>query len=126
MSGGPAMSHLRRVGAFGGVVALIAVIATASVWGEPGKDTDLRDVRRSTDNKTPEKAADRRFSEDLAQSIFAKQQFIAYQTGKGENLFGMQLRPALPVAEPRPRDVVVIVSPSASMAQGPLVVARKV
>src|SRR5438309_9250517 len=115
------MTTVRRLIAVGGILMLAAVFTGAYVLGEP--------ARRGQDQVRPGAGAAAKDSdfvgEDLNASRFADTPILTYTTKDGERLLAVQVRPELPAAQARPRDLVVLVDTSASQAGGHLLAAEK-
>ena len=120
------MSEVRRLMAVGGVLTLAAVFTCSHVWGEPGPDKDRADLRASTGQQTAPEPIDRRFAEELASSRFAERPLVVYDSPSGERLLGLQVQPPLADAPARPRDYLLLVDVSASMARAPLAAAQRI
>src|ERR1700722_3566347 len=119
------MLEVRRLWAVGTILFLSAILASSQVWGEPARDKDkdkeLKDWRKGKDGKDDkDDAADRRFAEEMGKSRFLGKPLVLYPRPNGEVLFAWQAQPKLDDTPARPRDYVVLVTTSASMAQGPL------
>ncbi len=115
------MLEVRRLQVVGVVLSLAAIITTVQVWGEPRKDKDLEDFRRT--NKSGK--AERLFDEGPI-NRFADQPLSLYQSTTGETLFALQVKPPLQALPARPLDLAVLVDTSASKAMGPLALASKI
>jgi len=113
------MTKVQGLKAVGGVLALAAVATVTHVWGEPGDKTKIGRI------EAPPAKVERNFTDDLAHTKFTNRSLVVYQTQAGENLFALQVKPALAANAPRERDLVVLVDTSASQARGPLATARK-
>ena len=120
------MIEVRRLMAVGAVLSLAAVFTCSHVWGEPGPDKDRAGIRTSTGQQTAPEPIDRRFAEELANSRFAERPVVIYDTPAGERLLAVQVKPELTDAPARPRDYVILVDVSASMARAPLGAARRI
>lgn len=117
------MTTRRRLQAAGASLALAAVITCTYIWGDGSKDqprkhSPLASAFHSADDVgTPS---------DVPGGKFSKQPVITYQTLQGEVNFAMQVKPQLPAAAPRARDIAVVIDTSASQAGRPLLNARTV
>src|SRR5262249_28495181 len=110
------MISVRRLMVVGTALSLAAALTCSHVWGVPGEGK-----AKGPDKGKPAELLGRRFAEDVAVSRFTEQPVHVYQKGaKGEALFSLLVKPKLPDAPARPRDVLVLVDTSASKAQGPL------
>ena len=58
--------------------------------------------------------------DELAKSKFSGTPVLAYKNPAGETIFAWQVKPVLPAAAARPRDVLVLVDTSASQAGDPM------
>ncbi|WP_157368538.1 vWA domain-containing protein, partial [Zavarzinella formosa] len=65
------------------------------------------------------------FSEGVA-GKFTNRPAVAYRTLDGQTYFAVQVRPDLPAAPVRPRDIAILVDTSASQAGNPLETARQI
>lgn len=113
------MNFNRRLKAVGAVLALAAVVTSTHVWGEPS-DRTLKDFRSTSGQITPSNKPERDLVEDLTQSRFSDAPMLTYKTTAGDSLFAWQVKPTLPTAAPRPRDVLILVDISASQVKAPL------
>ncbi len=120
------MIEVRRLMAVGAVLTLAAIFTCSHVWGEPGPDKDQAGLRASTGQQTAPESIDRRFAEELATSRFAERALVTYDSPSGERLFGLQVKLPLADVPARPRDYLVLVDVSASMARGPLSAAQRI
>ncbi len=110
------MSNSFRLGAVAVVLGVAAVITSQQLWGQPGQTKDRLlppDSKRTADNQAagdPEAA--------LAQSKFDAGGIMTYKTQQGEELFSWQLKVDLAahLPLPRPRDVLIMISTTASQA----------
>ncbi|HMC88712.1 MAG TPA: vWA domain-containing protein, partial [Gemmataceae bacterium] len=112
----------RRLKVVGGFLALVAIITTSHLWGDPAKPVHGKRLGRAH-NHAPD-LADEGFTDDLAESKFAKGGMVTYRTSAGDSLFALQIKPKLEAAPDRPRDYAIVVDTSASQARGPLANAR--
>src|SRR5438093_413105 len=104
------MTTPRRLRAAGATLALLTAATCTTVWGQPPRNAPrklnaLAGVLRSplaTDD-TPEADTGGRFGQ---------QPVVAYQTLQGETHFALQVRPQLPAATARPRDIAVVIDTS--------------
>ena len=83
------------------------------------------------DNKKPATPSDPKvngaqLTEDLAVTKFSKLPALTYQLRDGETLFAWQIKPTIAPTPARPRDVLVLVDTSASLAGRPLQQARRI
>lgn len=58
--------------------------------------------------------------DDTAKTVFSDKPVLAYKQTDGTTAFAWQLKPELPTAKPRPKDVAVMIDTSASQAGDPL------
>jgi hypothetical protein len=65
-----------------------------------------------------------RLTEDLGSGRFSKSTLLSYDA-HGDRFFALQLKPDLPAAPARPRDILVMIDTSASQAGFPLQVSRR-
>src|SRR5262249_18496628 len=101
-----------------------AILTCTDVWGEPGRDKDLKAWKKG--GKVVKPSADDAAFEDIGQNRFSKTPLVLYRPEKGDTLFGLQVQPKLPDAEKSTVDYLVIVDTSASKAMGPLAVAGQI
>src|SRR4051794_13229447 len=120
------MTEVRRVIGAGAIVSLAAFITCSQVWGDPKreKDKDPRDLR--PDAVRPADRLDRGFAENAAVNRFTDQPLVLSATQEGDTLAALQVKPDLEPAPARPRDILVVLDPSASKAKGPLALAIKI
>src|SRR5262249_16328215 len=111
------LKRLRVLPAVLGVAAALTAIGT-SLFGDvrPGQ-TPPADPTRPDGN---------RLVEELAVTKFSKLPTLTYQLRDGEVLFAWQVKPEVPPPPARPRDVPVLVDPSASQAGLPPQQARQI
>src|SRR6266487_3796162 len=74
------MIQVRRLGAIGAVLALVAVITCTQVLGGAGKDDALKKRRASGTEPEGGKAPADDLANDLAATKFAEQKVVVYQT----------------------------------------------
>src|SRR5438309_2288980 len=103
------MTYVRRLRAVGAALALMAVITTSHVWGDPAKPSAKRLASAATPDPVEEDV-----SYDLANTKFAAGGVLTYRTTGGELLFSLQLKAKLEAGKERPRDYLVMVDTSAS------------
>src|SRR5438067_2312705 len=114
------MNSIRRYLAFGSILGLIAVLTSAYIWGEPAP----RDPgERKINDKAPR---DREVLTNLDGAKFAELPVITYTGKDGTPFVAIQIKPTLAAVDPRPRDYTILVSTSASMAQGDLPLAQRI
>src|SRR5262245_47700377 len=118
------MTQVRRLGAVAAVLAVAALFAATRVRGGPGKDDEQTRFRRSG-TEAARKARPDGLEAELAATKFSNHKVVSYVTKDGDTVVGWQLKPDLPAAPPRPRDLLVLVDTSASQARGPLDAAIK-
>src|SRR5438045_1916900 len=109
------MTNVRRLMVVVGGIALTAMISSSYLRGDVpggGKKTNL----------PPEPNEVKGDDEDVfdTSSKFDKLPLISYEPLKGDPLFALQLKPDLPDAPRRPRDILIVVSTTASQAGAPL------
>jgi len=114
------MFAVRRLLAVGTVLSLIAVLASACLWGEPGAERS-KILHNSTGLQKP---PDDRVGKERSLSRFADRPLVLYRTEQGETLMALQLKPRLDPVPVRPRDYLVLIDTAASMAQGHLTTAQ--
>jgi hypothetical protein len=112
----------RRLIGTAALLALAVAICYSNVLGEPARDKNNDQWR--ADREKPASAVDP-LAEHLVASKFSDNKVLTYKTAAGETLFALQVQPALPPAEARPRDYLVLIDTSASQAQGPLAIAQQ-
>ena len=95
------MTYVRRLKVVGVVLTLVAIITTSHLWGEPAKPVHGKRLARAH-NHAPD-LADEGFTDDLAESKFAKGGMVTYRTSEGDSLFAVQIKPKLEAAPDRPR-----------------------
>jgi tetratricopeptide (TPR) repeat protein len=96
-------------------LAIAGAITTAAVWG---------DVTRPTPPK-PAAPANRLFSDEVV-GKFTYRPAVSYQSLDGSVYFALQVKPDLPAAPNRPRDIQIVIDSSASQAGAPFEAARKI
>jgi hypothetical protein len=113
------VKRLRLLTALLGTAAASVVIGT-TVFGELGKSgqRSAAGVRAAK----PENVA----ADTFAGSKYAQQPALTYKQRSGATAFAWQLKPALPAAAARDRDILVLVDTSASQAGHPLKRAREI
>ncbi len=110
------VKRLRLLTAALGVVAASAAVVT-TVSG------DVRSDR--TPPATPARpAGPADLADNAAKTKYTDVPALAYKLGTGETVFAWQVKPTLPAAAPRPRDVLILVDTSASQAGKQLARAR--
>lgn len=115
------MTYVRRLRAVGAILVLAAIVTNSQVWGDGAKKAP--EQRRSATAKVAPEKADQDFTEDLANTKFAKSSVLTYRTTGGETLFALQIKPSLDPVPVRPRDYLVMVDTSASQVRAPLAAA---
>ncbi|HEX3147762.1 MAG TPA: VWA domain-containing protein [Gemmataceae bacterium] len=110
------MAFLNRLKWVSAGLAIAGVITTAAVWGDPSR------TRPATPVATP---PTKLFADDVA-SRFTQKPAVAYQSSDGGVYFALQVRPDLPAAASRPRDIQILIDHSASQAGAPLEAARRI
>src|SRR6478736_4622104 len=109
------MAFLNRLKWVSAGLAIAGAITTATVWGDPSR----------TGPAAPTAPAHTLFSDEVTGRFSAKPAF-AYQSHDGDVYFAVQVKPDLPAAPARPRDIQILIDHSASQAGAPLEAARKV
>src|SRR5262245_42258439 len=109
------MALLNRLKWVSAGLAVAGVITTAAVWGDPSRE------RPATPAVNPTKL----YSSELV-GRFTHKPAVAYQAPDGGVYFAFQVKPELPAAPARPRDIQILVDCSASQAGAPLDAARRV
>ena len=118
------MIQVRRLGAIGAALALVAVITCTQVWGGPDKDAALKKWRQSGTDPEGRKAPADDLANDLAAAKFAEQKVVVYQPHDKDPIVGWQIKLALKASEDsRPRDFLILIDTSASQNRGPLLAA---
>src|SRR5262245_13279579 len=105
------MAKARRLWVVVAGLALTAWFSSNTSRGDAVKD--LRDKLPAVGVKPPPGVQPDR---DLDESRFAKSAMITYQTLNGETFFAMNVKPKLQAEAARPRDILVLVSISATQA----------
>ncbi|HEY8506174.1 MAG TPA: vWA domain-containing protein, partial [Gemmataceae bacterium] len=115
------MTFVTRLKVATALLGVAAAVTCTQVLGDSSRDDGPLGA------KSP--AADR-WADGLAASKFANTPVLTYETGKGEHLFALQLRPGLPEAAPadtaRPRDLLILIDTSASQAGKPYLLAQEI
>ena len=120
------MTRSIRLGAIGMVLAAAAAITSSHLWGDPGQaKKNGQPLLPSDSNQTASNQASRDSENALAQSKFAIGGVVTYQPLEGEQLFAWQVKPNLGKAVGRPRDTLIMVSTTASLAGAHLVAAQQ-
>ncbi|MFO0844433.1 MAG: vWA domain-containing protein [Gemmataceae bacterium] len=113
------MNQVRRLLAAGGIfLAGAAILTCTQVWGDPGRDKELRDWHKGG-GKAIAPPRDDALAEEFDRNRFEDRPVVVYERG-GEALFGLQVKPRLPDAPAQPTDYLVLIDTSASKAMGPL------
>ena len=109
------VKSLRLLSAVLGGAAVCAVVGT-TVFGDvrPGPAAPAKPLA------TAAKFDANKVIDELAKSKFSGTPVLAYKNPAGETIFAWQVKPVLPVAAARPRDVLVLVDTSASQAGDPM------
>ena len=111
------VKSLRLLSAVLGGAAVCAVVVT-TVFGDvrPGSTSvPAAPVAAATPKFDANKVID-----ELAKTKFSDKPVLAYKNPAGETIFAWQVKPVLPVAAARPRDILVLVDTSASQAGDPM------
>src|SRR6478672_7909068 len=109
------MAFLNRLKWVSAGLAVAGAITTAAVWGDPSR----------TGPAAPTAPAHKLFSDEVS-GRFTRQPALAYQAQDGSVYFSVQVKPDLPAAPARPRDIQILIDHSASQAGAPLEAARRV
>src|SRR5829696_4666914 len=96
-------------------LAVAGAVTTAAVWGDPARPA----------TPAPAVKPDQLFSGEVV-GRFTHKPAVAYQAQDGSVFFAVQVKPDLPAAPARPRDIQILIDHSASQAGAPLEAARKV
>src|SRR5262245_53189827 len=102
------MIAVRRLLAVTAFLAVIALITSSDVWGDP-RDKEKKGEKNTPASKLKGQA---QFSEELEKNRFAEKPLLSYQE-KDETYFALQVQPKLPEVAARPIDYLVIVETSA-------------
>src|SRR2546423_7862398 len=92
------MIQVRRLGAIGAVLALVAIITCTQVLGGAGKDDALKKRRAARTEAEGGKAPPDDLAKDPAPTQVAPQKGVVYQTRDKELPLGWQLKPGLQAA----------------------------
>ncbi len=114
------MTTPRRLKAAGAAFALLAAATCTTVWGDsPGSPPRKLDPLAAVIRAVPDTGA---APDDgtTPSGRFARQPVVVYQPLQGDLHFALQVRPRLPEAGDRPRDIAVVIDTSASQAGLPL------
>ena len=109
------MALLNRLKWVSAGLAVAGAITTAAVWGDPSR----------TGPAAPTAPAHKLFSDEVT-GRFTQKPALAYQAQDGGVYFAVQVKPDLPAAPARPRDIQILIDHSASQAGAPLEAARRV
>jgi tetratricopeptide (TPR) repeat protein len=109
------MAFLNRLKWVSVGLAVAGAITTAAVWGDPSR----------TGAAAPTAPAHKLFSDEVA-GRFTQKPAFTYQTQDGAVYFAVQVKPDLPAAPARPRDIQILIDHSASQAGTPLEAARRI
>src|SRR3954467_6763122 len=96
-------------------LAIAGAITTAAVWGDPARPGPA----------APPPPPHKLFSAEVT-GRFTQKPALAYQSRDGDVYFAVQVKPDLPTAPARPRDIQILIDHSASQAGAPLEAARPV
>lgn len=96
-------------------LAVAGAITTAAVWGDPSRSGP----------EAPTAPARKLFSDEVT-GRFTRKPALAYQAQDGGVYFAVQVRPDLPAAPARPRDIQILIDHSASQAGTALEAARRI
>jgi tetratricopeptide (TPR) repeat protein len=109
------MAFLNRLKWVSAGLAVAGAITTAAVWGDASRDRPA----------APPIPATKLFSDEVV-GRFTNKPAVAYQAPDGSVYFALQVKPDLPPAPARPRDIQILIDHSASQAGAPLDAARKI
>jgi tetratricopeptide (TPR) repeat protein len=109
------MAFLNRLKWVSAGLAVAGAITTAAVWGDPSR----------TGPAAPTAPAHKLFSDEVS-GRFSRQPALSYQARDGGIYFAVQVKPDLPAAPARPRDIQILIDHSASQAGAPLEAARRI
>src|SRR5687768_8391356 len=96
-------------------LAVAGAVTTAAVWGDASRPAQT----------TPPAKAGQLFADEVV-GRFTHRPAVAYQAQDGSVYFALQVRPDLPAAPARPRDIQIMVDHSASQAGAALEAARRI
>ena len=109
------MAFLNRLKWVSAGLAIAGAVTTATVRGDPSR----------TGPAAPTAPAHKLFADEVTGRFTAKPA-VAYQSRDGDVYFAVQVKPDLPAAPARPRDIQILIDHSASQAGAPLEAARRV
>src|SRR5438128_8957663 len=118
------MISIRRLNAVGAGLALVVAAACTAVWGDSSGNKSKPSVLAAA-IQTPQETISSTVPDNPG-GRFTGKPVITYATLSGETHFALQLKPRLPDAISRPRDIAVVVDTSASQVGNPLKNARLV
>jgi tetratricopeptide (TPR) repeat protein len=109
------MAFLKRLKWVSVGLAVAGAITTAAVWGDSSR----------TGPAAPPAPANKLFSDEVT-GRFSRKPALAYESRDGGVYFAIQVKPDLPAAPARPRDIQILIDHSASQAGAPLEAARRI
>jgi hypothetical protein len=121
------MTTNRRLQAAGATLALLTAATCSTVWGDPPQNPLRKPDPLASSLRVPP-TADTASPADTS-GRFSQQPVFIYQMPQGETHFALQVRPQLPAATARPRDIAVVIDTSASQVghvDNPLRNARRI
>jgi tetratricopeptide (TPR) repeat protein len=109
------MAFLNRLKWVSAGLMVAGAITTAAVWGDPSPARPA----------APAAPAKKLFSDEVV-GRFTHKPAVAYQMQDGSVYFALQVKPELPAAPAKPRDIQILIDHSASQAGSSLEAARKI
>src|SRR5262245_30733896 len=119
------MIAVRRLFGVAAFLAVVALLTSSDVWGEPRDKERAKWQNGDGKNKPAAKVEAQAADEAAEKNRFADVPVVVYQ-GKEDRLFALSVQPKLPETDPRPIDYLVMVETSASKAFGPLAMAQEI
>src|SRR5579862_2422624 len=120
------MTKSLRLGAIAVVLTAGAVVSSSHLWGDPGQAKKENRPLLPPDSTRAAASQNGRDAENaLAQSKFSLGGVLTYQPLQGDQLFAWQLKPDLGKGTGRPRDTLIMVATTASLAGPHLVAAQQ-
>jgi hypothetical protein len=101
--------------ALAAVLALAAISTRSLIWGETAARNEGRLPIPLDGSKPAHHKNDADFERYLTKSKFEGQDFLVYSGADKDLLWALQVKPKLPAAKRRPRDLLIMVNTSASM-----------
>jgi hypothetical protein len=118
------MISVRRLNTVGAGLALVVAVACTAVWGD-ATGSKSKPSALATAIHTPQETGALSAADNTG-GRFSGKPVITYETLNGELHFALQLKPRLPDAPARARDIAVVIDTSASQVGNPLKNARLV